>query len=117
MRKEAGKWGQLHKVTPLALDPHKSYTVCIQCHTNDMKNIPFRISPFRRHLRKAPLYRNVAFHIDRPYCLTQSRAFKSLFHFHLRLCGWWSIRGNFPTKSRREWEMLGEGSGGRYRKL
>ena len=43
-----------------------------------------------------------------PYCVTQSRALKSLFHFHLGHCGWLSIRGNFPTKGTVK-RRMGEG--------
>ena len=76
--------------------------------------------PFGRHLRKTPpLLEMWHFILIASYCVTQSRAFKSLFHFHLGYCGWCKAirvqvsnkRGGLKqSKKEREWRGREENS-------
>jgi hypothetical protein len=94
-------------LTPFALAPHKSHAFYSWRHISNMKSIPFKNCPSGRHAGKTSLYQNVAFHIDRSYCVSQSRAVESLFYFHPGHYGWRSIRGRLPGRSRDEDEKCG----------
>jgi hypothetical protein len=77
--------------------------------TADVISVTRKIFPLKHPKWKTSLYEDVAFHIDRYCCVTQSRAAKSLFHFHPGHYVWRSIRGRFPAKRREVDEKCGRG--------